>query len=599
MSNRTLPSWDLSDLYSGLDDAKLTQDMQNLQLSTAAFVGTYRDKLAGLSADELATALQQYEQLTETLVKIEEYASLSYDTNLTNEKVVAFFQNISEFATDLGSKTIFFELELCQLDETRVQEMYRESTALLHYKPFLQHVRLFRQHMLEEKQEQIFNDTSVSGSEAWRRLYDETLGELHFNFRGEDLNDSEIANKMLDEDPEVRREAGKVMGDVFHENRKIFAFIANTLAKDKEIDDRWHNYASPLARRNMGNMLDDKIVNCLADTVRNNYENICHRYYRLKAKMWGKETLHYTDRNAPLNFAPATSYSWDDTKQLVHQAYVDFSPKMAEIGQRFFDHNWIDVPPKKGKRGGAFACACVPSVHPYLMLNFQGKCDDVLTLAHELGHGIHQSLAAPQGLFMQDAILPFAETASIFGEQLAFDKLLSGEVSTSTKIDLLAKRIEEMIATVIRQISYHDFELHVHEGRKAGELGVEDLADFWMQEQERSLGNIFVYDEHYRYTWARVHHFIHYPFYVYAYAFAGCLVNSLYKLYREGNTPGFVDKYLKLLASGATLEPTEALVDFNLSIAKPDFWQKGLDLIGEWINELENLWESAGKPTRN
>lgn len=584
-----LPDWDLTDLYPAIDSPEFKQDMDKLEADIATFAQQYQGQVTSLSAAQLATAIQTYEQLVELMSKLEEYAFLTYVTRSNQETISVFFQNTTEKISQLQSKLIFFDLGLCQIDEAKLQEMYQQADQLQHYLPFIRHTRLFTPHNLSEEVERVFSDTSITGGDAWVRLYDETLAELKFKFRGQDLNEPEISSKLLDDDDSVRREAGKIIGEVLGKHSKTFTYIMNVLAKDKDISDQWHHYAKPVSCRNTGNMLSDQTVECLVETVKRNYEPICQRYYRLKAKLMGKTKLWYTDRSAPLNLVPSKHYSWEETVQLVQAAYADFSPQMAAIGKKFFDNNWIDVPPKEGKRGGAFATSCVPSVHPYLLLNFQHRLEDVFTLAHELGHGINQYLAAPQGILMNDNSLPFAETASIFGEQLMFTQLFTTETNLDRKISLAANRIEEMIATIIRQISYHSFEEKVHQARRESELNVMTLSKFWMEEQYASFGDIIEFEDSYQYTWSRIHHFFHYPFYVYAYAFAGCLVNSLYQAYSQHRVENFTEKFVALLASGGTLTPEEALSPFGFDINKADFWQQGLNLISDLIDTLEQL----------
>lgn len=584
-----LPDWDLTDLYSSPDSPEFQRDLATLTQQITNFTNSYQSKVQELTAEALAVAIQTYEAIAELLTKLAEYAFLSYVTQTQKEEITTFFQNTTETVSQLQGKLIFFDLELCQLEETQLQSMYQASTSLTHYQPFIRHVRLFREHNLSEETERVFSDTSITSNDAWIRLYDETMASLQFKFRGETLNEPEITSKLLDDDEAVRREAGKISAEVFAQHSKIFTYIMNVLAKDKSIADQWHHYPQPVSARNIGNMLSDTTVNCLVETVKRSYQPICQRYYRLKAKIMGKPRLHYTDRNAPLNLGQPRKFSWTETKQLVHDAYQRFSPTMAEIGDHFFTHNWIDVPPKTGKQGGAFATSCVPSVHPYLLLNFQHRLDDVFTLAHELGHGINQYLAAQQGILMNDNTLPFAETASIFGEQLLFAKLFAEETDPKRKIDLAAHKIEEMIATIIRQISYHSFETKVHQARQSGELNILRISQFWMEEQYASFGDTLEFEDNYQYTWARVSHFFHYPFYVYAYAFAGCLVHSLYQAYSQQQVPEFEPKFVQLLASGGTLTPEAAVEPFGFDINDSNFWQQGLDLISELIDTLEQL----------
>ena len=581
-----LPNWDLTDFYSGINDKKIAADFSQAQKLTEKFKKNYQKKLGKISGNDLAKAIKEYEKISEILGTIASFAYLNYATNQNSQKDIAFFQNSSEKINEISSELLFFDLEINQISDATLNKLIKESPDLAKFKPYLRDVRAFKKYQLSEDLEKLFLEKSATGRAAWNRLFDETINNLEFPYGKKTLNSSEIFDLMQNKDEKVRKAAAKSIGQTLKKNSKILAFITNILAKDKDISDKWRGFEKPISSRNVSNFIEDEVVESLVKTVKKNYPKISHRYYKIKAKMLGKKKLHFSDRNAPLGAAENKLIAWDEAKEIVKSAYNSFSPKLAELGQKFFDNNWIDVPVKNGKDSGAFSHPTVPSVHPYIMLNYQGKVRDVMTLAHELGHGVHQVLSAKQGYLMADTPLTLAETASVFGEQLTFQEILRREKNKEKRKLIIANKVEDMINTVVRQIAFLEFERKVHDARKSGEIPLEKLNQFWIEVQKEALGDVFIFDEDYHYYWSYIPHFIHSPFYVYSYAFGDCLVNSLYGVYQKG-LPNFEEKYFEMLKAGGTLHHKELLAPFGLDASKADFWQKDLDVIISYIDELE------------
>jgi oligoendopeptidase F len=444
-----------------------------------------------------------------------------------------------------------------------------------------------RPHQLSEDLERLLHEKYVTGRAAWTRLFDETSAALRFTFQGAELTSAEVLAKLTDKDPVKRRDAAKSLGRVLGENERLFALITNTLAKDKAIEDGWRKFDRPVSARNRANLVEDEVVDALIEAVTGSYDRLSHRYYRLKARWFGVEQLPYWDRNAPLPEAADECISWDAARGAVLDAYGDFSPAMAEVGRRFFDEGWIDAPVRPGKAPGAFAHPTVPAAHPYVLLNYQGRVRDVMTLAHELGHGVHQVLAADQGYLLAATPLTLAETASVFGEMLTFRSLLDRETDPAKRKIMLAGKVEDMLNTVVRQIAMHCFETRLHDERREGELLPERIGEIWLETQAASLGPAIAFDEEYRHYWAYIPHFVHVPFYVYAYAFGDCLVNSLYAVYEEASD-GFAERYLDLLRAGGGKRHRELLRPFGLDASDPGFWKRGLALIERFVDELED-----------
>ena len=586
--NKNLPTWDLTDLYNDPKDPAIRRDLDDAKSRSQAFQSTYQGKLDGLTGDELMAAIAEFEAVSEICGKIGSYAQLLYAGDSSDPAIGQFYQSVQEEMTGISSLTLFFGLEINRIDDASLDAKYAQSEELRRYRPFLDENRAFRPHQLSDEVEQVLHERRVAGSAAWVRLFDQTMAELRFPINGEELTMSDVSNMLSSTKVEERKAAAKSIGEVLGKNIKLLAHVTNTLAKDKEIDDRLRKFDTPVSSRNLTNQVADEVVDALNTAVKDSHADLSHRYYRLKAKWFGVDQLDYWDRNAPLPDDDDRQIDWDTARSTVLKAYGEFSPELAEVGQKFFDNPWIDVPPRAGKSSGAFAHPTVPSAHPYLLLNYHGKTRDVMTLAHELGHGVHQVLAGEQGYFLSDTPLTLAETASVFGEMLTFQSMLRAETDPKMKRIMLAGKVEDMLNTVVRQIAFFEFEKRVHEKRREGELTVDEICDIWMTVQHESLGDAIRYEDEYKYYWSYIPHFIHSPFYVYAYAFGDCLVNSLYDVY-ENAEDGFQQKYLEMLKAGGTKRHKELLAPFGLDASDPAFWQRGLNMIKRMIDELEEL----------
>ena len=582
-----LPEWDLEDLYSGPDAPELKADLAWAEAQSKAFAGRYKGRLADLDGAALGEAIATYEGIAERLGKATSYAQLVFAANVGDPEAGRFHQTVQERATDISTETLFFTLELNRLDDA-VLARQLESPAAGRYAPWIRDTRAFRPHQLSDEVEKILHEKSVTGRAAWVRLFEETVADLRFPVDGKALTLADVLNALTDHDRAVRRKSAKALGRVLGGKLRLFSLITNMLAKDKEIEDQWRKFPFPVSERNLHNQVDDAVVEALVASVRDAFPDLAHRYYRLKARWFGRKTLDYWDRTAPLPGDEDRRYTWDAARTLVLDAYGGFTPEMADIARRFFDHRWIDAPPRPGKDSGAFSHPTVPSAHPYILMNFHGRARDVMTLAHELGHGVHQVLSAGQGALMADTPLTTAETASVFGEMLTFRAMLDGETAPSRRRILLAGKVEDMLNTVVRQIAFHEFERRVHDERRTGELSAERLGEIWLDVQRESLGPAIRFHDEYRNFWAYIPHFVHTPFYVYAYAFGDCLVNSLYDVFQNGH-PGFQDKYLDMLRAGGTLRHKELLAPFGLDAGDPAFWRRGLNVISGFIDELEAM----------
>jgi len=582
-----LPEWDLSDLYSGRDSEALKRDLVQLASDAEAFRERYQGHLADLSGAALGAAIETYERLQEQSGRIIGYASLVHAGDLADSEIGRFFQTMQERINAVSTTLLFFTLGLNRINDADLAAKQADP-ALARYRPWLRDTRAFRPHQLSDEIEKLLHEKYVAGRAAWTRLFDETIANLRFPIGDKELTEAEALNLLSDRDRETRHEAALVIGDVLGKNARTFALITNTLAKDKEIEDRWRRFARPISSRNLANFVEDEVVDALIAAVRDSYPRLAHRYYKLKAGWFGVAQLPFWDRNAPLPEDEDREIPWCEAEETVLSAYGALSPELAAIGRRFFAGRWIDAPVRPGKASGAFAHPTVPSAHPYLLLNYQGRVRDVMTLAHELGHGVHQVLAAKQGYLMADTPLTLAETASVFGETLTFRSLLARETDPRRRKIMLAAKVEDMLNTVVRQIAFASFEIKVHDERREAELTPDKLGEIWLEVQRESLGPALSLDDPYRYYWTYIPHFIHTPFYVYAYAFGDCLVNSLYAVYQDAHQ-GFAEKYLELLKAGGTLRHGDLLAPFGLDAANPFFWSKGLSVIAGFIDELEQL----------
>ncbi|GGE17467.1 oligoendopeptidase F [Gemmobacter megaterium] len=585
-----LPEWDLRDLYAAEDAPEVTRDLDWLDVACAEFAADYEGKLAGLDAAAMLACVTRYEQIDVIAGRLMSFAGLRYYQNTMDSGRAKFMADVQDRITNATTPLVFFSLEFNRLDETHLAGLLAADAGLARYKPVFDRMRAMRPHQLSDELERFLHDESVVGASAWNKLFDETMAGLTFTVAGEDedLNLESTLNLLTDTDRAKREAAARALAAVFDKNIKLFARVHNTLAKEKEIHDRWRKMPSPQHGRHLSNHVEPEVVEALRNAVVAAYPKLSHRYYRLKAKWMGLDTLQVWDRNAPLPTEAPRSVGWDEARETVMQAYAGFDPRMAEIAQPFFDKGWIDAGVKPGKAPGAFAHPTVTTVHPYVMLNYLGKPRDVMTLAHELGHGVHQVLAAGQGELLSSTPLTLAETASVFGEMLTFRKLLDAAKTPAERKTLLAGKVEDMINTVVRQIAFYDFECKLHAARAEGELTPDDINALWMSVQAQSLGDAFDFMDGYETFWAYIPHFVHSPFYVYAYAFGDGLVNALYAAYASG-LEGFEDKYFDMLKAGGSKHHKELLAPFGLDLSDPAFWDKGLEMIAGFIDELEAM----------
>jgi len=588
----TLPVWDLSDLCAGPEDPAIEADFARAEAEAAELAQLARGRVAELSASDLADLIRRYEAVLETLGRIRSFAQLCFSTARNDPATARFFQRVRERATAVENRLLFMSLELARMDEEVLAARLAESAELARYRPWLRRLRAFRPHMLSDESEEILREKDLVARGAWVRLFDETAAALRFPVDGRDLTAAEAFDLLQDPDRAVRAKVAASISRVLAERLDIFVRITNNLAKDKEIEDRWRRFPRPISSRNLANDVDDEVVDALIAAVRGAYPRISHRWYAIKARLLGLERLAHYDRNAPLPDVPERRFTFAEARDLVLESFGRFHPTMAETVRPFFERGWIDAEVRPGKDAGAFCHPTVPSAHPYVLLNWRGRVRDVLTLAHELGHGVHQQLAKKNGYLLAATPLTLAETASVFGEQLVFDLLLEREEDPARRRALLASAIEDGINTVIRQIAFCTFELEVHDRRRSGELSAEELGGIWMKVQSESLGPAFDFSDDYRVWWSYIPHFVHVPFYVYAYAFGDCLVNALYDLYRR-QPEGFAERYLELLAAGGTLRYDELLRPFGLDARDPAFWERGLSILEGRIDAFERELEQG------
>jgi oligoendopeptidase F len=582
-----LPEWDLSDLYSAPDAPELTRDMGWLEAECAAFASEYEGKLGEINAAGLLKCIQRNEAISNISGRIMSYAGLRYHQLTTDPARTKFLSDCQEKITTFSTPLVFFTLELNRLEDDHLAQLLSENSDLARYKPILDRIRKMKPYQLSDEMEKFLHDLSVVG-DAWERLFDETIAGLAFTVDGQELNIEGTLNLLTEQDRAKREAASRELARVFGENIRTFARVHNTTAKEKEVIDRWRGMPTAQTGRHLSNDVEPEVVEALRDAVVAAYPKLSHRYYELKRKWLGLERMQTWDRNAPLPMEETRIVNWDDARTTVMSAYSAFDPRMGEIAAPFFERGWIDAGVKQGKAPGAFAHPTVTNVHPYVMLNYLGKPRDVMTLAHELGHGVHQVLAAEQGELLSSTPLTLAETASVFGEMLTFRRMLAGAESDAERKVMLAGKVEDMINTVVRQIAFYDFECKLHAARRNGELTPDDINALWMSVQAESLGPAFEYMDGYETFWAYIPHFIHSPFYVYAYAFGDGLVNALYAAFEE-QPEGFQDKYFDMLKAGGSKHHKALLAPFGLNASDPKFWDKGLSMISGFIDELEAM----------
>lgn len=583
-----LPKWDLSDLYKAEDDPELNKDLDLLRKACSNFAEDYQGKLDKLGAMGLLDAVERYQAIEVVAGKLMSFAGLRYYQLTTDAQRTKFMSDMQDKVTKLTTPLVFYGLEFNRISGDRIASLLSEDSGLARYKPVFDRMRAMKPYQLSDELEKFLHDQSVVGASAWNRLFDETVASLTFQIKGEELPLEAATNKLSDKNRDMREAAAREIARVLKENTSLFARVHNTLAKEKEVEDQWRKMPTPQTGRHLSNHVETEVVQALRDAVVSAYPKLSHRYYSLKAKWMGLEKMQIWDRNAPLPIEDDKLIDWTTAQDMVLSAYSEFAPKMAEIAEQFFAKGWIDAAVKPGKAPGAFAHPTVTTVHPYIMLNYLGKQRDVMTLAHELGHGVHQVLAANQGELLSSTPLTLAETASVFGEMLTFRKLLAATKTQKERKVLLAGKVEDMINTVVRQIAFYDFECKLHAARAEGEMTPAQINQIWMSVQGESLGPIFEFMDGYETFWSYIPHFVHSPFYVYAYAFGDGLVNALYAVYEEGD-PEFQSKYFDMLSAGGSKHHKELLAPFGLDASDPAFWDKGLNVISGMIDELEAM----------
>ena len=581
--------WDLTDLYESADI--LRSDLEDAEKEAANFAHQYRGTIASLAPGQFADALHTYEELLDRVGRAYTYAYLNWSTDTEDPQRGALLQHVRERYSRINQDLLFLEVEWSQLEDARADEML-EHSDLAWLKHYLELLRLRRRHILSEAEERIISEKSVTGRSAWNRYFDEVLGAARYELDGDRLTQQQILAMLHESDRDLRRRAALSFTEGLQGDHRHLTYISNTILADKASDDRLRGYDTWLSSRNLDNEVSDETVDALINAVTSRYD-IVARYYRLKQRILGLDEMHDYDRYAPVGEADR-HYSWDEAREVVLASYGDFHPRMAEIAGYFFDRKWIDAALSGGKRGGAFSHGAVPSVHPYVLMNYTGKIRDVQTLAHELGHGVHQYLSRDQGVLQSDTPLTTAETASVFGEMLVFQKLVRQETDPSTRLAMLVSKIDDTIATVFRQIAMNRFEERIHTARRTtGELTTDDFSQHWIETQEDMFRGSVHLGEHYRIWWSYIPHFLHTPGYVYAYAFGELLVLALYARYREEGDQ-FAARYLDLLQSGGSDWPHLLVGKLGIDLTDASFWQQGLDAIEDLVAQAEELATAAG-----
>ena len=582
-----LPLWDLSEIYKDIKDPMIKNDLKDIRNLSKDFLKKWKGKIKDLNSEEFVDCIDQYQNLNEKIYKIGTHSNLIFATNMEDPEISRYNSSISDEVTEIFSSLIFVTLELSKISDDIINEWVLNDEAK-HWLPYLTILRKRNPYLLDPLVEEILIEKSATGRSAWVRLFDETSAALRFPFKTEMVSEAEILNYLSDIDPEKRKIAGKSLSQTLEKNKRIFGMILNVISRDRYIEDNKRGFKRIVSSRNLDNDVEDEVVDALVKTVDEAMPQLTHRYYKWKAKQFGKSKIDWWDRNAPLPQTSDRSIEWSEAKSIVLESFASFHPEIARLANLFFENNWIDADVRKGKASGAFAHPSIPSLHPYVLLNYQGKIRDVMTLAHELGHGVHQILAAKNGLLMSETPLTVAETASVFGEMLVFRKLLE-ESNHEQKKQLLAGKIEDMLNTVARQIGFHQFEVKFHEARIKSELTPDEIGDIWMATQSHAVGPYVNLTEDYKVLWGYIPHFVHTPFYVYAYAFGDSLVNALWHAYQNTDKQSFSEKYIAMLSAGGTKSHNDLLKPFNLSAYDKSFWQKGISMISGLMDELESL----------
>jgi oligoendopeptidase F len=586
--------WDLSGLYASPEDPAINADLDRALEQAEAFKSRYRGHLAELSAAQLSSAIDEMEALNEPVVRASCYSQLLFAADTSEPRHGALMAHVQERATEIQNALIFFDLEWIAV-EPEAAETLLADPALAKRRHFLKSARRYREHVLSEPEEKILAETANTGSRAFGRLFDEIMSSMRFhvkkdgesNGESEEMGEEEVLSRLYSVDREMRRSASSALTEGLRAQSGPLSFIFNTLVQDKAVSDRLRAYPTPMDSRNLANEIEGPAVESLLSSCVNHYPLVA-RYYRLKARILGLETLEDFDRYAPIS-SENQVVPFEDAKRIVLSAYGDFSPELAEIAERAFTDNWIDAELRPGKRGGAFSASTLPQVHPYVMLNYTGNPRDVMTVAHELGHACHQSLASVQGLIEQDTPLTTAETASVFGEMLVFRKLMKDESDPKLRLALLCSKLEDAFATVFRQVCMTRFEQSLHAARRSeGELRIERVNELWLAANKPMFEDSVSLSEDYGWWWLYIPHFVHSPFYCYAYAFGELLVLALLRCYDEQGE-AFVPRYLDLLRSGGSDTPEALLAKLDLDIGSPTFWNGGLALLEDMVAEAEAL----------
>ena len=586
-SNNELPIWDLTEIYTDIKDPKIKEDLKNIRKISKEFLISWKDKIKNLNSNELVDCIEQYQNINEKIYKIGTHSNLIFATNMEDPEISRYNSTISDEVTDIFSSLIFVSLELSKISDD-VFNKWMLSEKAKEWMPYLKILRKRNPFILDPLVEEILIEKSATGRSAWVRLFDETSASLRFPFKKEMVSEAEILNYLSDPDPENRKMAGQSLSKILEKNKRIFGMILNVISRDRYIEDNKRGFKRIVSSRNLDNDVEDEVVDALVKTVDEAMPKLTHRYYKWKAKQFGKTKLDWWDRNAPLPSSSDRSIEWSEAKSIVLESFASFHPEISKLANLFFQNNWIDAEVRKGKASGAFAHPSIPSLHPYVLLNYQGKIRDVMTLAHELGHGVHQILAAKNGLLMAETPLTLAETASVFGEMLVFRKLLE-DSNDKEKKQLLAGKVEDMLNTVVRQIGFHQFEVKFHEARIKSELTPDEIGEIWMQTQSHAVGPYINLTDEYKVLWGYIPHFVHTPFYVYAYAFGDSLVNALWYSYQNSDKNAFAEKYLDMLSAGGTKGHNDLLKPFNLSAYDKSFWNKGVSMMSDLMDELEKL----------
>ena len=586
-TNFNLPVWDLTEIYTDIKDPKIKTDLKKIKDSSDKFVKKWKGRIKDLNPSDFLSCIETYQKICESLHKIGTHSSLIFATNMEDAEISRYNSSVSDEFTEIFSSLIFFTLELSKVNDVKIQNWMNDKNCSK-WEPYLKVLRKRNPYLLDPLVEEMLIEKSATGRSAWVRLFDETSASLRFPFKEGELSEAEILNLLSDPDPNNRKLAGKSLSNILEKNKRVFSMILNVISRDRFIEDNKRGFKNIVSSRNLDNDVEDEVVDALVHTVDKAMPKLTHRYYKWKAKEFGKNKLDWWDRNAPLPETSDKSIEWNDAKEIILESFTSFHPEISKIAELFFKNGWIDASVRKGKASGAFAHPSVPSLHPYILVNYQGKIRDVMTLAHELGHGVHQILAAKNGLLMAETPLTLAETASVFGEMLVFRKLLD-ESPIDQKKQLLAGKVEDMLNTVARQIGFHQFEVKFHEARINSELTPDEISDIWMETQSHAVGPSINLNSDYRVLWGYIPHFVHTPFYVYAYAFGDSLVNALWHSYQVSDKEDFSKKYIQLLSAGGTKSHNELLKPFQLSAYESSFWDRGVSMITGLMDELEEL----------